>query len=182
MTTFRPFGPSVALTARDMVLMPRNSAARASSLNRSCLGMEYLLSDLPMGAGGVRVLRLCAEDAEDVVLLHDEVLLAVQLDLAAGVLPEENTVSCFERQRAVLALVGDGAGPDGDYLAPLRLFLGGVGDDDAAALLVALFEALDEHTVVERAQRRFDCLSHELSPLAWWRWRSCSTGLTVSLK
>ena len=43
MTTFRPFGPSVTLTARDMTLIPRKSAARASSLNRSCLGMGTFL-------------------------------------------------------------------------------------------------------------------------------------------
>src|SRR4051812_25186122 len=165
MTTLRPFGPSVALTARDIVLTPRKSAARASSLNRSCLGMEYLLSGCARMAGGVRVVRLCAEDAEDVFLLHDEVVLAVQLDLAAGVLAEQDSVAFFERQRAVLPLVGDGAGADSDHLALLRLLLGGVGNDDATPLLIALFEALDENTVMQRAQRRLDCLSHRMPSL-----------------
>src|SRR5687768_18355307 len=127
MTTFRPFGPSVTLTARDMVLTPRKSAARASSLNRSCLGMEYLPSECARMAGSVRVFVLCAEDAEDVFLLHDEEVLAVQLDLAAGVLPEQDAVAFLQGVGAVLALVGDGAGSDGDHLAFLRLLLGGVG-------------------------------------------------------
>src|SRR6266851_3301027 len=39
MTTLRPFGPSVTLTASAMMLMPRSSAARASSSNLSCFGM-----------------------------------------------------------------------------------------------------------------------------------------------
>jgi hypothetical protein len=43
MTTLRPLGPSVTLTAWDMMLTPRKIAARASSLNRSCLGMFTLL-------------------------------------------------------------------------------------------------------------------------------------------
>ena len=49
MTTLRPLGPSVTLTARAMVLTPRRSAARASSLNTSCLGMVMFLQ-----LGGVR--------------------------------------------------------------------------------------------------------------------------------
>src|SRR6267143_831373 len=90
MTTFRPFGPSVTLTACDMTLTPRKSAARASSLSRSCLGMDTFLPN-----------------AQDVLLLHDEELLAVQLDLVAGVLAEEDAVAFFQRERAVLARVGD---------------------------------------------------------------------------
>ena len=38
----------------------------------------------------------------------------------------------------------------GDDLAPLRLFLGAVGDDDPADLLFAFVEALDDDAVVER--------------------------------
>ena len=39
MTTLRPFGPSVALTASAMMLTPRSRAARASWSNVSCFGM-----------------------------------------------------------------------------------------------------------------------------------------------
>src|SRR5438034_8517234 len=159
MTTFRPFGPSVALTACAMMLTPRNSAARASSLSKSCLAM----SGFPPGCAQMiergRAARSGAEDAEDVLLLHDEVLLAVELDLAAGVLAEEDSVAFLHREREILAVVVDFAGAHGDDLALLRLLLGGVGEDEAAVLCVLLLEALDEHAVMERSQRRLLCLS-----------------------
>jgi hypothetical protein len=40
MTTLRPLGPSVILTAAAMVLTPRSSALRASSLNFNCFGIS----------------------------------------------------------------------------------------------------------------------------------------------
>src|SRR5438132_12350088 len=42
MTTLRPFGPSVAFTAAAMMLTPLSSAARASSSNISCFGMDHV--------------------------------------------------------------------------------------------------------------------------------------------
>ena len=39
----------------------------------------------------------------------------------------------------------------GDDLALLRLFLGGVGDDDPADLLFAFLDALDDDAVVQRS-------------------------------
>src|SRR2546428_13450975 len=138
MTTFRPFGPSVTLTACDIVLMPRKSAARASSLNSNCLGMTTFLSSVRVMVDGGRAARSGADDAEDVLLLHDEVLLTVELDLAAGVLAEEDSIAFLHREREILAVVVDLAGAHGDDLALLRLLLGGVGDDEAAVLLVLL--------------------------------------------
>src|SRR5438445_11456685 len=109
--------------------------------------------------------RSRAEDAEDVLLLHDEVLHAVELDLVAGVLAEEDSIALLHREREILAVVVDLAGAHGDDLALLRLLLGGVGDDEAAVLLVLLLEALDEYAAMERAQprlrlSRLHCLSH----------------------
>src|SRR5437867_2492771 len=98
------------------------------------------------------------EDAEDVFLLHDEVLLAVQLDLAAGVLAEEDPIALFHREGKLLAVLGHSAGPDRDDLALLRLLFRGVGNDDTAVLFVPLLETLDEHAVVERTQFRCGCL------------------------
>src|SRR5712664_3212982 len=105
MTTFRPFGPSVTLTACAMMLIPRKSAARAVSSNRSCLCMTT------------------SEDPEDVLFLHDEELLAVQPDLAAGILAEEDPVALFDREGQVLAVVGDLAGAHRDHPALVRLLL-----------------------------------------------------------
>src|SRR4029077_3579816 len=94
MTTFRPFGPRVTLTACAMTLIPRRSAARASSLSSSCLGMDVF----------------SLEDPEDVLFLHDEVLLAVDRDLAAGILAEEDPVTLLDREGHVRAVVGGPAG------------------------------------------------------------------------
>ena len=51
---------------------------------------------------------------------------------------------------ALAVLVGL-AGADGDHLALLRLFLGRVGDDDAADFLFFFLDALHEDAVVERS-------------------------------
>src|SRR4029450_182786 len=101
-----------------------------------------------------------AEDAEHVLLPHGEVLLAVQLDLAPGVLAEQDPVPRLHVERDLLAGLGHLAGADRDHLALLGLFLGGVGDDDAPVLLVPFRETLDENAVMERAQRGLRSVSH----------------------
>ena len=45
-----------------------------------------------------------------------------------------------------------GAGADGDDFAFLRLFLGGVGDDDAALGLLFALDATNDHPVVQRTE------------------------------
>src|SRR2546427_10127763 len=160
MTTFRPLGPSVTLTACDIVLMPRKSAARASSLNSSCLGMTTFLSSVRGWLTAADAARSRADDAEDVFLLHDEVLLTVELDLAAGVLAEEDPIALLHREGELLAVLGHLAHPDRDHLALLRLYLGGVGNDDAAVLVVLLLDAPDEHAVMKRTEFHRRCLSH----------------------
>jgi hypothetical protein len=52
----------------------------------------------------------------------------------------------------ILAVFGLGAGADGNDFAFLRLFLGGVGDDDAASGLFFGFDAANEHAVVQRTE------------------------------
>src|SRR5437867_13229400 len=100
------------------------------------------------------------EDAEDVFLLHDEVLLAAQRDLAAGVLAEEDPIALFHGEGELLAVLGHSAGPDRDHFALLRLLFRGVGNEDAAVLAVLLLETPDEHAVVERTQFRRGYRSH----------------------
>ena len=74
---------------------------------------------------------------EDVVLAEDDVLDAVDLDLGAGVLAEQDAVARLHVERADLAVLEDLAVADGDDLALDRLLLGGVGDDDAALGLLS---------------------------------------------
>ena len=65
-------------------------------------------------------------------------LLAVDLDLGARVLAEQDAVAGLDVERADLAVLEDLAVADGDDLALERLLLGGVGDDDAALGLLSL--------------------------------------------
>src|SRR5712664_2388885 len=148
MTTLRPFGPSVAFTASAMMLMPRSSAARASSSNLSCFGMA-------------RVPSFLLENGEDIFLAHDQVLLVIELHLGAGVLPEQDLVPGLHVERAHLTLVGDLAVADGDHLALLRLLLGRVGDDDPAFLGLFLLEPLHQKPIVQRTNL------HTLLLLRW---------------
>src|SRR5213596_2299284 len=72
------------------------------------------------------------DHAEDVLLAHDEVLLAVDLDLRSGVLHEQDLVADLDVEGRQLAVVVHLALADRDHLALLRLLLGGIRDDDAA--------------------------------------------------
>ena len=92
------------------------------------------------------------EHAHDVGLLHDEELLAVDLDLGAGPLAEQDAVARLHVDGDELAGFVAGARADGDDLAFLRLLLGGVGNDDAALGLVFAFDAADDDAVVQRPE------------------------------
>src|SRR6266446_6137526 len=137
MTTLRPFGPMVALTAAAMMLTPRNRAARPSSLNMTCFG----ISRSPPGL---------LDDGEHVLFTQDQVLLVVQLDLGTGVLAEEDLVAGLYVERDLLPLVVHLPVPHRDDLALLGLFLRRVRDDDAALLDLLLLLPLDENSVVQR--------------------------------
>src|SRR5207249_5380334 len=90
------------------------------------------------------------EDGEDVFLAQDQVVLAVDLDLVAGVLAEQDAVALLDVEGDALAVVVDLAGADRLDRRALRLFLRRVRDDDPADLLLALFLALDEDPIVQR--------------------------------
>src|SRR5690606_10142223 len=70
------------------------------------------------------------DDAEDVVLAQDEVLLALDLDLGAAVLAEQHAVALLDLELADAAVLEDLAVAHGDDLALDGLLLRGVGDDD----------------------------------------------------
>src|SRR5262245_50503432 len=135
--TLRPRGPRVTVTASARVFTPRRMRSRASWLNLTSLAAMILSSTF--------------HHAEDVLLAHDEVLFAVELDLGARVLPEDDGVTDLDVEGGDLAVVVRPALADGDDLALLRLLLGGVGDDDAplGLLHLLLLEPLDEDAVLE---------------------------------
>src|SRR5262249_21984261 len=92
------------------------------------------------------------EHAHDVGLLHDEELLAVDLDLGARPFAEQHAVARLEVDRDQLAVIVAAARADGDDFALRGFFLGGIGNDDAAGGLLLGADALDDDAVVERTK------------------------------
>src|SRR6185369_11728602 len=99
------------------------------------------------GAGGRR--RSRGEDAEDVLLLHDEELLTVHLDFASGVFAEEDAIPRLDVERGLLARFGHPALADRDDLALLGLLLRAVRDDDGAAAGRLVLDPPDEDSIVQ---------------------------------
>ena len=65
-------------------------------------------------------------------------------------LPNSTMSPAFtSRGDALAGLLVDGAGADRDDFAFLGLFLGGVGDDDAAGGLLVFLDAADDHAVAK---------------------------------
>src|SRR6266851_4500492 len=144
MTTLRPLGPSVTRTALARVSTPRNMRSRASVEN---------LTSLAAIVGYSLLLARFVDDAHHVGFLHDDELFAVQLDFRARPFAEQDAIALLDVERMKRAVLAARPGPDGDDLAFHRLFLGGVGDDDAAGGPVGLLDAADEHTVVQWSKR-----------------------------
>src|SRR4051794_23466562 len=117
--------------------------------------------------GGLRRLRgTLLEDAHDVRLLHDQQLVAVDLDLGAGPLAEQDAVADLHVELDQLALLVAHARADGEDLALHRLLLGGVGDDDPAPGLLLLLDAPDGDAVVQRPELHGLGLLSRLC--GWW--------------
>ena len=93
-----------------------------------------------------------ADDAHDVGFLHDQQVDAVELDLGAGPLAEQDAVADLDVESDLLAAFVAGAGADSDDFAFSRLFLCGVGNDDAALGLFFGLDALDYNAVLQRTE------------------------------
>src|SRR5436190_18004273 len=90
-------------------------------------------------------------DAEDIVLAHDQVGLAVHLDLGAAVFGDKDFVALLYGELDLLAVVVQFAGAESDDGALLRLFLGGIRDNDATLFGFFLFDRLHKHAISERS-------------------------------
>src|SRR5271166_5863758 len=170
-TTLRPLGPRVTFTALARMSTPRSMRSRASTPNLTSLadisGFPELIF-LPFGrrlAGAPQGERCkqrlgglllgaadIGENAHDVALLHDEQLLAVDLHFRARPLAEQHAVADLDVDRDQLAALVAAAGANGDHFALGGLFLGAVGNDDAASGLLFGVDALDHDAVVKRTE------------------------------
>src|SRR5207247_7445262 len=154
MTTLRPLGPKVTFTASARISTPRMMRSRASRLNFTSLAaifsnpfhcspvkagvqLKQRRTWAPASAGEQSAFS--ANDAQNVAFLHDDEVLTVDLHFGAGPFAEQDLVARLDVERRDLAFVGASSGADGDHFAFLRLFLGGVGNDDPArGLLLGL--------------------------------------------
>src|SRR5262245_57591927 len=110
-----------------------------------CVWSEGALGRLLESAGTL-------EDSHDVAFLHDQVLDAVELDLGARPLAEQDAVAGLDVERHERALLVTGARANGHDFAFHRLFLGGVRNDDAALGLAFFLDSLDHDAVVKRTE------------------------------
>src|SRR6266571_8550695 len=92
------------------------------------------------------------DDAHDVALFHDEEFFAIDLDLGARPLAEQHAIADPDVDRDQLAGLVATTRSDRDHLALRGLFLGGVGNDDAAGGLFLGIDALDDNAVVKRTK------------------------------
>src|SRR5215204_2279587 len=142
--TLRPRGPRVTLTALARASMPDFSCRRASASKiRSFAGIF-----------GKLLLLAVRDDREQVALANDEVLLAIQLDLGAGVLGEQHRVPTLDFHFDALAVIEHAAGADGQHRALLRLLARRVGQHDATPRHFLLGLGLDDHAIAERLETR----------------------------
>src|SRR5229473_2260420 len=157
MTTLRPFGPSVTFTALARMSTPRSMRSRASPWNLTSLAAIASLRSL----SDFLLRGTTLDHAHDVGFLHDDEVLALELDLGARPLAEQHAVARLDVERVQRAVLAPRARADGDDLAFHRLFLGGVGDDDAARCLRILFDAADQDAVLQwtKFHRNSPCTS-----------------------
>src|SRR5215217_5227242 len=151
-TTLRPLGPSVTLTASARVVTPLSILVRASVENFTSLAAIGAVSLVVLLSGGLGLGGALVEHAHDVAFLHDQQLVAVELDLGAGPLAEQHAVAGLDAHRRQLALLAAGTRADRQDLALHRLLLGGVRDDQPTLGLRLFLDALDDDAVVQRSE------------------------------
>src|SRR3954447_12381734 len=96
------------------------------------------------------------EYAKNFFFAHDQELIAVQLDLGAGVFTKEDLIASFNIKWEYLALIVGLALTNRDHFALLWLFLSGIRDDDTATDALAFFYTTNQDAIVQGCE----CLRH----------------------
>src|SRR5882724_8918373 len=154
-TTLRPLGPSVTLTALARISTPRSILSRASTENLTSLAaiVGYSLNvGNDVALRGLLLGHRLVDHAHDVGLLHDQKVLAIDLDLGARPLAEQHAVANLDVDRNELAGLVAAARTHRNHFALRGLFLRGVGNDDATGRLFIGGDALDDDAVVKRTK------------------------------
>src|SRR4051794_28114408 len=100
-------------------------------------------------SAGWKPARSLLENCEDVVLTDDQALLAIELDLGAAVLPEEDAVADLHVELLDRAVLEDLAVANSDDLTLDRLLFGRIGDDDPTLGLLLFLHSLEDHAVLQ---------------------------------
>src|SRR3954468_9307334 len=114
------------------IVTPLSIRVRASVENLTSLAAIGAVSSTVLLSGGLGLGGALLEHAHDVAFLHDQQLVAVELDLGAGPLAEKHPVTDLDAHRRQVALVAAGTLANRQDLALHRLLLGGVGNDQPA--------------------------------------------------
>src|ERR1700731_2208360 len=101
------------------------------------------------------------KDAEDFVFFHDDEVFAINLDLGAGILAEQDAVVLMNCPRESLALIVGAALAGGDDDALLRLIFCAVGDDDSASGGGSFLHATYQDAVMQWAKFSHGCNSFQ---------------------
>src|SRR5580704_10694905 len=124
-----------------------------------------------MAGSSPAMTKKSVDHAHYVGLFHDQELVAVELDLGARPFAEQHAVAGLDAHRGELAALVAAAGADDDDFAFLRLFLDGVGNDDAALGLGLGVDTLDDHPVMERSELELrHCSPSSPRSKRHWRW------------
>src|ERR1700733_4181456 len=177
-TTLRPLGPSVTFTALASVSTPRSIRSRASPENRTsfadivCLLLRFstrhqrarpvIHAAAPLYGRPDRsatTARASGDHAHDVGFLHDQKLIAVELDLGAGPLAEQHAVAGLEVHNNELAVLVAAARSDGDDFAFLRFFFHGIRNDNAAFGPLVGLNPFDDDSVMQGTELKL-CHDH----------------------
>src|SRR5215472_17890446 len=183
MTTLRPRGPSVTLTASARWFTPRSRWRRASSSNSRILGIDYLNLRVGSGfgygaqhrrapgrqaprptTGGTGALLLLLDNREHVAGREHQVLLARVLHFRAAVLAVQDNVADLDvHGNALGARVVEAAGTDREDLALLGLLLRGVRDDQPGCRGLLRLKRLDHDPVLEWFENNLGGGRHDLT-------------------
>src|SRR6266540_4912894 len=104
--TLRPLGPSVAFTAFASFSIPRSNVCRAFSSNCSCLAAIRFVDNCWL----IVDRRRLSNDAEDVVLAHDQIIFIGDFDFGAAVFRDQHLVALLHGEIDFLSVVIDFAG------------------------------------------------------------------------
>src|SRR4051812_15913688 len=109
-------------------------------------------ADVQAASGRLLACGRALDHADDFALLHDQEILATDLDLGPRPFAEEHGVADGDVDGGDPAPVIASAGPDGDDLSLLRLFLNGIGYDNTALGLLVSFEPPYGDPIMQRAK------------------------------